>query len=197
MMRRPHMAHAATATIAFMLVADAAHAEGMPQLDFANPLLISQVVWGAVIFIIFYLAVSRIGLPRVAAILDMRERTIGGDLDQARLAKANADAAIADLTEARRRAYAESQAALNAATQKAKQDAADQAAALNAKLDQQLKDSEAQIGAARAQAMGAIRGVATETAAAIVTRLTGRAPNQSSVDHAIGTLLAERGLAAA
>ena len=30
-------------------------AQGMPQLDFANPLTLSQVVWGAIIFIVFLL----------------------------------------------------------------------------------------------------------------------------------------------
>ena len=38
-----------------LLLPGVAHAEGMPQLDFANPLTTSQVVWGALIFIVLYI----------------------------------------------------------------------------------------------------------------------------------------------
>ncbi len=37
----------------------AARAQGMPQLDFANPLTLTQVGWGAVIFIVLYVLLSR------------------------------------------------------------------------------------------------------------------------------------------
>jgi F-type H+-transporting ATPase subunit b len=184
---------AATATL--LLAAGAARADTMPQLDFGNPLLHAQVIWGAIIFAGFYAAVSLVGLPGVGAILAQREQTIGDDLEQARLAKAKADRAVADLNEARRRAYAESQAAVNAAVQKAKEDAAQRTAALNEKLDRQLKDSEARIDAARSQALGSIRAIATETTSAVIGRVTGRAADPGRVQAAVSTLLAERGLA--
>ena len=41
----------------------AAWAEGMPQLDFTTPLTLSQVWWGAGIFIVLYIVLSRVGLP--------------------------------------------------------------------------------------------------------------------------------------
>ncbi len=183
------------ATAAIIMAAGAARADTMPQLDFANPLLIAQVVWGVIIFAVFYAAVSTVGLPKIGAILAMRAQSISDDLEQARLAKAKADRAMADLAEARRIAYAESQTALNAATQKAKADAAEQAAILNERLDRQLHEAEAQIDAARTQAMGALRGIATETAEAVIARVTGRPADHGRVQVAVGSLLAERGLA--
>jgi F-type H+-transporting ATPase subunit b len=174
-----------------------AHAEGMPQLEFGNPLLKAQVIWGAVIFLVFYVAVSRWGLPRVGAILDNRERVIGQDLEQARLAKNNADHAVSELTAARRRAYVESQAAVAEAAQKAKQDAAARAAEVNARLDRQLAEAESQIAAARASAMAALRGIADDTTAAMVARLTGREAGAGDVANAVGDVLGRRGLASA
>ena len=50
----------------------AAMAAGMPQLDFSSPLTISQVVWGAIIFGVLYLMLSRAALPRVASVLHER-----------------------------------------------------------------------------------------------------------------------------
>lgn len=183
------------ASAALCALASSAYADSMPQLQFGNPLLTAQVVWGALIFLVFYILVSRWGLPRVGAILEHRENAIAQDLEQARLAKQTADRAVAELTEARRRAYAESQAALTAAAQKAKDEAAAKAAEVNARLDRQLAESEAQINAARGNAMAALRGVAAETAEAIVQRLTGRtAP--AAVSGAVAEALARRGLAA-
>jgi len=57
-----------------------------------------------------------------------------------------------------------------------------------------LQDSEAQIAQARGSAMSALRQVATETAAAVVTRLTGTAPDARRLDKAIGSTLATRGI---
>ena len=72
----------------------------MPQLDFANPLTTSQVVWMAVIFGVLYYLLSAWALPQVASVLDDRAARIGADLDSARLAKLNADTAATELQEA-------------------------------------------------------------------------------------------------
>jgi F-type H+-transporting ATPase subunit b len=185
------------ATILSTIVAKAAQADTMPQLDFGNKLLTAQVVWGVLIFAAFYALVSRWGLPKVASILEMRAETIARDLDQARDARANADRAVAELTEARKKAYAQSQAAIAAATQKAKADAAAKAASQESKLDAQLAESEAQIGAARQAAMGALREVATETAVAVVSRLIGGEADTYRVQTAVSQVLEDRGLAQA
>ena len=176
------------------VLASSAHAGGMPQLEFGNPLLLSQVVWGAIIFLVFYLAVSHIGLPKVDAILTHRAEVIGNDLTAARQSKRNADQAVAELTEARRTAYAQSQAEVNAATLRAKATAAREAEAARMRLDRQLAESEAQIAAARGQAMASLRQVAAETASTLITRLTHQAPEQGRLDDAVGEALRARGL---
>jgi F-type H+-transporting ATPase subunit b len=185
-----------TVLLTLSAIAGTAHAEGMPQLNFANKLLTAQVVWGAVIFFAFWLLASRWGLPKVGAILDMRAETIARDLDQARAAKADADRAVAELTAARRESYAQSQAAIAEATAKAKAIAAAQAAEQEAKLSAQLAQSEAQIAQARASAMGALRDVATETALAVVAKVAYGHADQHRIQDAVGQILAERGLAA-
>jgi F-type H+-transporting ATPase subunit b len=142
----------------------AARAEGMPQLDFSTPLTISQVVWGAIIFVVLYILLSRTGLPLVASVLDERATKIAKDLDEARAAKASADTGMTEAEQATAKARAESQAAINAALEEAKTAAAAQ------------------------------RQVATETAATVVTRLTGVAPDPNRLDGAIGSALAARGV---
>ena len=84
--------------------------------------------------------------------------------------------------------------AINAALDEAKVAAASQAEVLNTRLEKQLQESETQIGQARASAMSALRQVATETAATVVTRLTGKEPDAGRLDSAIGSALTARGI---
>jgi F-type H+-transporting ATPase subunit b len=181
---------------ALLLAPAAAHAEGggMPQLDFANPLTTSQVVWLAIIFVVLYVLTSRFALPKVGEVLEERATHIARDLESAQAAKTKADTAVTELTDATAKARAEAQAAINAALDRAKAAAAKQAAEMNERLDRQLAESEAQIAAARNAAMGALRQVATDTATTMVARLTGTAPDGAALDQAIGRALAARGV---
>ncbi|HYZ22002.1 MAG TPA: F0F1 ATP synthase subunit B' [Rhodopila sp.] len=177
-----------------LLLPAAAFAAGMPQLDFNSPLTVSQVVWGAIIFVVLYVLLARGGLPQVTSVLEERAARIGKDLEEARAAKARADAGMAEAEQATAKARAEAQAAINAALDQAKQAAAAQSEALNARLEKQLQDSEAQIAQARAAAMRALRQVATDTAETVVVRLTGSAPDKARLDGAIGSALTSRGI---
>ena len=169
--------------------------EGMPQLDFKNVLLKSQVVWLVIIFALLYVLLSRWALPKIGTVLEKRASTIEGDLNAARGAKASADAAVAELTAKTREAHAGAQAEIANAVDAAKAAAASQTAVLTARLDAQLAEAEGRINAARNAAMGALRQVAAETAGVVVTRLTGVAANTAAVDAAIGSALTARGLA--
>jgi len=174
-----------------------AFAGGMPQLDFANPLLTSQVVWGALIFTVLYLALSWYALPKVGQVLAARADSIAVDLNTAQSAKQAADAALAQAAVSRHAAMVQSQAALNAATDQAKQQAAAQAAKLNAALDAQLKTAEAQIVSARQAAMGALGEVAAETASVLITKLTGKRASEQHLANVVASVMAQQGIGAA
>jgi F-type H+-transporting ATPase subunit b len=191
---RPALTLASLTLASLVTLPATAMAEGMPQLDFKTPLTISQVVWGAIIFVVLYIMLSRTALPMVASVLEERATKIAKDLDEARAAKARADDGMREADEATAKARAESQAAINAALDEAKTAAAAQAEVLNTRLEKQLQESETQIAQARASAMSALRQVATETAATVVTRLTGKEPDAGRLDSAIGSALTARGI---
>ena len=180
--------------VALPLLPAGAFAAGMPQLDFSTPLTISQVIWGAIIFVVLYMMLARTGLPLVASVLEERAGHIHRDLEGARAAKTKADADTAAATAATAKARAEAQAAINAALEQAKAAATAQTEALNQRLEARLKDAEAQITRAQAQAMGALRQVATDTAGSVITRLTGAAPDAGVLQRAVGSALSARGI---
>jgi F-type H+-transporting ATPase subunit b len=167
----------------------------MPQLQFSNPLIIAQVVWMLVIFAVLYRLLANYALPQVAQVVDARAARIEADLDGARVAKAEADAASSDVTEAIRQASAEAQSQVSAALDSAKAQAAEEARRAGERLDAQLAEAETRIAEARKQALGALREVATETATTLVSRLAGRQPDSGKVNRAVDEALAARAAA--
>lgn len=163
----------------------AAEGGGMPQFEPAHGLTGTQIFWMAVIFLILYLVLWLWVLPAMRAVLEERSERIGADLDRAKLAKEEADRAVAELTEATRAARAEAQAGIAAATQAAREQAAHQAETLNARLEGELREAERRIAAARKEAMGAVGEVARDAASAMISRLTGHAPGDAMLQRAI------------
>ena len=190
--RAPARLIAPIAAVGLLGMPTVAMAQGLPQLNFANPLTLSQVWWGAIIFVVFLLLCWRWGLPQVSSVLERRAAAIATDLETAHTAKEAADRSVAEMTQAIARARAEAQASINTALDLAKQQAAAQAAELNARLEAQLHEAEERIRAARHEATRALREVATETAATVIARLTGAPPEPSRLERAVGAALAVR-----
>ncbi len=190
-MRRP--VAMAVALVAAVTPSMAFAAEGMPQLNFANPLTTAQAVWLLVIFGGLYMLLKDWGLPQVAAVVDARNASILADLEAAKQAKAAGDAAVAELTALTRQAQAEAQGQVNDAVTRARQEAAAKAAEANARLERQLAEAEKQIHAARTAAMGALRDVADETCHLILGRLLGDSPDRDATSVAVGQAIAARG----
>jgi len=157
-------------------------ANGMPQLDFANPLTKWQVVWGAVIFVLLYLILSRSALPQVASVIEARRSRIDGDLEAARQAKSEADHASEQLRLERRAAAAEAQANLDRVVSQAREEAVIRTREMNARLDAELAAAEDKIAAERRQAMGSLRTIASDTAQLLVERVTGQPADRTLVE---------------
>jgi F-type H+-transporting ATPase subunit b len=157
---------------------------GLPQFDLAQwP---GQIVWALGIFLVLYLLFAYVFVPRVGGTIDAREDKISGDIGDARRlrdeAQAEADDAAEEMSQARARAHrvaAEAKAAAKAAAD-ARQAEEDE------KLAKRLGEAEQRIAAARAEAMGHVRAIASETAGAMVERLTGAAASQAELDAALG-----------
>ena len=163
-----------------------------PQIDFANPLTKSQVVWLFIIFLALYLLLDRWALPQVGEVLEARANRIAADLDAARAAKAQSDQAVAELTAATKKAQAEAQAQIAHAVDTAKSEANAAAISANAQLERQLAEAEKRIDAAKAASVGALRDVAKTATADVVSRLSGLNPDSSVVDSAVDRALAAR-----
>jgi F-type H+-transporting ATPase subunit b len=163
--------------------ADGGHKAPFP--PFQKDTFASQLVSLLIAFVALYLIVSRIALPRVGGVIDVRQNAIDGDLAEAQKLKDASDAALkayeSELAAARSRAQAigtETREKLNAASEAERK-------TLEGQLAAKLAEAEKAIAATRASAMSNVRGIAADAAAAIVQQLTGKKPDAKSVKSAV------------
>ncbi len=174
-------------------------------------MLSNPTFWVGVAFVIFLGVLYYYGVPKTMLnSLDTRSKRIADELAEARRLRQDAERLLkeyeAKRTTAEREAaamktraeeagttYEKSLAEARSRAQALAQETRSKLAAesdakrkaLEADLAQRLAQSEATIAARKAEAMSNVRGIAAETAAAIVERLTGRAPAPGAVDAAL------------
>ncbi len=159
---------------------------GMPQLCF--DWFPNQMFWLVVTLVVIFMVLTRVALPRIAAILAERQGTITNDIAAAEDLKAKAveaeaayNQALADArTEAQAivaKAKAEIQADLDVAIQKA-----------DAEIAAKSAESEKVIAEIRAGAMESVKTVASDTAAELVSVLGGKA-DAAALDAAVASRL--------
>jgi F-type H+-transporting ATPase subunit b len=181
-MATPDTTHATTST--------EAHGAKAAFPPFASETYASQLLWFAIAFGLLYYVMSRIALPRVAAVMENRSQRISGDLAEAERLRAESEAAGAayekSLNDARAKAKVIAQEMREALTAESEA----QRKKIEAELHDRLAASEATIRTRTAEAMGNVRGIAAETATAIIERLIGQAPDRRAVEAALDRTLA-------
>jgi F-type H+-transporting ATPase subunit b len=152
---------------------------------FASETFASQLLWFAITFGLLYWLMSKVALPRVAEILENRTNRIADDLAEAERLRAESEAAGA----AYEKSLAEARAKAKAIAQETREALAAEAEAkrkvLELELHERLAVAEKTISARTAEAMASVRGIAADTATAIVERLTGKAPERAAVEAAL------------
>ena len=163
------------------------HAPGTPPPfpPFQRETFASQLIWLALAFVVLYVLMAKIGLPRVAGILQARRETIEGNLAEAQKFREQSEAALAGYEKALADARNRAQGIANETREKFTAEAEANRKSLEAKLHGQLAEAEQTIAATKNAAMANVRDVAADAAAAIVERLTGTAPGALAVAQAV------------
>ncbi|WP_416899360.1 MAG: F0F1 ATP synthase subunit B' [Minwuia sp.] len=155
----------------------------MPQL--AAETFASQIVWLAITFIVLYVIMARVVIPRIGGILEDREQRIRSDLDKAEELKSDTERAIADyekrLAEARASAgeiVGGMKAEVNAEIDKRR-------AEIDSELDAKQAEAEKQIQAQRDSALASLDDIAKSVTSALVEKLGGSTPSEDRVTGAV------------
>jgi F-type H+-transporting ATPase subunit b len=162
----------------------------MPQLNVET--FPSQLFWLAISFIVLYILMSWIGLPRLSAAIEARRQRREDDLARAARLKTEAEAANAAFQRTMAEARAQAQAAIKESTDRLAAEAAERQRALAASLAQQIDEAERRIAATKQQALSEVRGIAVDVGRSVVEKLTGSAPSNARLTAAVDNVLAGR-----
>lgn len=160
-------AHGATETHA----GTEAHAEVFPPFDGAT--FGSQLLWLAILFAALYLVMSRVALPRIGSILEMRRTRIEGDLKEAERLRQETEKAAAAYEEALAQARKNAHAIAEETRASIRADIDGRRADVEAGLAARMAEAEAGINAGKQAAMNNVGTIAAETAQALVARIAG------------------------
>jgi len=156
---------------------------GLPQFEFQH--WFGQIVYLLFLFAILYWLMAKVFVPRLRGVIDQRAATIADAVSAARQVQAEAagqaEAAKAEVEAARAGSRAMATAAKARVTDAANARAAEEEAVVNARI----AEAETAIGKTRDAAMTNVAAIASDTAAAIVERLTGKAPTAAEATAAV------------
>src|SRR5947209_12422244 len=162
----------------------------MPQLEVST--FVPQLVWLAITFVVLYLLMSGIGLPRVGGAIEARRRRVDDDLARAAQLKSEAEAVLAAYQQTLAKARAEAQATVKETTDRMAAEAAERQRQLSETLAGQTADAERQIAAAKQRALSEMHGIAAEVARPVTEKVMGPAAHPGNLATAVDRALAER-----
>ncbi|MFQ5958446.1 MAG: F0F1 ATP synthase subunit B' [Alphaproteobacteria bacterium] len=155
----------------------------MPQLD---PEIFSpQLVWLALSFVVLYLLMARVALPRIGEVLEARQERIAHDLDAAATLKNEAETVLAEYEQAMAKARADAQGVLAQAAEQRAGEADARRAELDARIAGQLGEAETRIAAAKRAAIANLEVVAGDIARAATEKLIGERVDDAAVEAAL------------
>lgn len=185
------MRAAITALVAASVVAQtavAAAAEksaGLPQLKPEN--FAPQLFWLAITFALLYLIMSRVALPRIGSVIEERRDRIDRDLATAERLKGETEKAL----ETYEKSLADARANASAIARETRETLAasveTERKAVEAQLAKKLADAEGRIAATKTKALESVADIAGDTAAEIVSRLTGQSVSKDEAIRAIAS----------
>ncbi len=162
---------------------------GMPQLKVST--FPSQLFWLAVTFIILYILMKWLALPKVEAAIAARRNRLDDDLARASQLKSEADATLAAYQKALIEARANAQAQVREINERLAAEAAERQRQVGEALTWQIEEAERDIAAAKARALADLRGLVGDLAGSVAEKLTGLPADPQAVAAAVAQVTAE------
>ncbi|MGY8998333.1 MAG: F0F1 ATP synthase subunit B family protein [Rhodospirillales bacterium] len=160
----------------------------MPQLDISA--FSPQIIWLVITFVILYVLMAKIALPRIGTVLEQRQSRIDDNLDAAQNLKNESDVDALTYDKLLSDARGHARTIIYEAIQEMSDLAARRQDELGKILSDEIKTAEGDIYAAKESAMSGIQDAATSVASEATERLIGLMPADDAVNRAILSSLA-------
>jgi F-type H+-transporting ATPase subunit b len=166
------------------------HAAGLPQLDIST--FPPQLIWLGITFVVLYITMSRVTLPKISQVLEERQHKVDENLEKAEALKEEAAAAAqayeTTLAVARGKAHEIMLETHNAIANKAAQTQRD----ISAKLERQIQEAEGRILKAKDAAMAGLSMVATEVTLSACQKISGEELGEADVTKVVSAVMEKR-----
>jgi len=146
---------------------------------------VSQLFWLAIAFGALYWVMSRFAVPRMEQLLEVRRAKIAADLKHAADMQAKAQAAGEAYEKSLADARANAQTIAQQTQSKLNAEADAKRKTVEADLASKLAAAEKQMADTKAKALANVDAIASDAAAAIIERLTGKTPSPGDVAAAV------------
>jgi F-type H+-transporting ATPase subunit b len=163
------------------------HGKSFPPFDATT--FGSQLIWLTITFVLLYMLMARIALPRMASIIESRSQRIAGDLGAAQQLKDQSDATLAEYEQSLADARTRAQGLVNDMREKQAGEAEAARKSLEEQVAARIGEAEKTIAASKNAAMGHVRSIAEDSAGAIVERLIGKPPSPKETADAVAAVL--------
>jgi F-type H+-transporting ATPase subunit b len=174
----------ATAETAHEVAAEVAEKKaGLPQLNADD--FMPQLFWLAVTFSLLFLIMWRVALPRIGEVIEERGDRIKRDLDAAERLKGETEKAL----QAYEKALGDARANASGIARQTRERLASETDSERARVDSQIAakiaDAEKRIEATKTKALTSVAEIASDTAAALVAKLTGQSVPVEEIKRAL------------
>jgi len=156
---------------------------GLPQM--CPDSIVPQLAWLVVSFLLLYVVMARIILPRIGGMLEERRDKIADDLDKAGALKRDADDALKAYEDALGTARARAQAIAKETGDKLRAETERLKADIDAKLAKEAEAAEARIRATKTAALSNLNALASDVAGVVVNKLLGETADAGAIASAV------------
>ncbi|MGA0347039.1 MAG: F0F1 ATP synthase subunit B' [Alphaproteobacteria bacterium] len=161
----------------------------MPQLDFAT--FPTQLFWLCITFLLLYLVMWKVVIPRISGVLEERQSRVENDLERAEQLQLEAESVLAAYEESISNGKLEAQKIIQEAALKIAENQAHHEAEALESISAMTAEAEGKINAARHDAIADIRSVAAELVQITVLKLSGSEVSKKEALSAIETVSQE------
>lgn len=171
------------AVFAATAAAAAEKKSGLPQLN--QPDFAPQLVWLALTFVVLYILLKKLALPRVGEVIQERRDRIQRDIGEAERLKGETDKAIAGYEQALNQARTNAAAIVKENRDRLMSEVDAERAKVEQQAAAKLAEAEQRIAGMKSNALAQVSSVAAETAGAVVAKLTGQSVGADEIRRAM------------
>ncbi len=162
----------------------------MPQLDLTD--FPPQIIWLVITFVILWLLMAKVALPRVGLVLEERQKKIEENLDMATYLRDEAEGALGAYEKSISEAKDNARGSVADAVRELSDTAQTRHAEKGEELAAAIKQAEARIDSAKLEAISGMQKAAATVASAAAEKLIGTLLPSDAVSQAVDTAMKER-----